>query len=230
MKRMVGPAGQEKLADRLIVWPGPLPFDVATEPRKLLEFAHALDVGTLVIDSLKDIAVDLEKGEVGARVNLAIQLLIADGIEVCLLHHPRKAQAGEQDKPKTLNDVYGSRWLTAGMGSILLVWGSAGDPVVTLSHLKQPEGELGPLRVLHDHDTGTTTPYEQQTLGEQLARAAGGLTVTDAACGLFGTDAPSASQREKTRRRLEKLIEAGLAERRDEPEGTARYRARAEAA
>ena len=49
-------------------------------------------------------------------------------------------------KPKRLADVYGSRWLTAGMGSVLLLWGEPGDLVVEVRHLKQPVRGGRPVR------------------------------------------------------------------------------------
>src|SRR5206468_7156018 len=87
------------------------------DPRALGTFAKELDVGCVFIDSLKDVALDLVKDETGSRVNAAFQDLIAEGIELVVLHHQRKQQAGGVSKPKSLADVYGSTWLTAGAGS-----------------------------------------------------------------------------------------------------------------
>jgi replicative DNA helicase len=164
LRRMVEPEHYEVLRQRLIVWPGPLPFDVGLKPRLLEEFARAFgDVSDIVIDSLKDVAVDLIKDETGSRVGTAFQTLIAAGYELCVLHHQRK-EGQQTGKPKRLADVYGSRWLTAGMGSVLLLWGEPGDLVIELRHLKQPAEEVGPLSIRHDHDRGMTTLLEQADL------------------------------------------------------------------
>ena len=88
----------------------------------------------------------------GGNVNRAVQYVVVEGIEVVGLHHQRKGQGGA--KPNGLEDVYGSTWLTAGMGSVVLLWGAAGDPNVELRHLKQPVAEVGPLRIEHDQLTG----------------------------------------------------------------------------
>jgi replicative DNA helicase len=87
------------------------------------------------------------------------------------------ARAMQQDtrKPKALAGVYGSRWLTAGMGSVVCVWGDAGDLVVELTHLTQPVEQVGPMLVVHDHERGSSTVHEQVDL-EQLLKNAGGLT------------------------------------------------------
>jgi AAA domain len=221
--RMVIEADRAILERRLIVWEGPLPFDLTEDPRRLAEFAKALGVGTVFVDSLKDVALDLSKDEVGSRVNLAHQELIAEGIELCSNHHQRKQTAGA-GKPKHLADVYGSRWLTAGCGSVLLLWGESGDAVVELIHLKQPGEEVGPHRIIHDHARGASSLQEPVDLEQILTEAAHGLTVADAARHLFETDAkPTPNQTEKARRRLESLIARGHAGRRDDPDGLARY-------
>jgi replicative DNA helicase len=228
LARMVTEADYDLLAQRLLVWAGPLPFDIGASPRKLPDLVESLGCGRVYIDGLKDAALDLVKDEVGARVNLALQECVARGIDACVLHHPRKDAAGAPDKPKTLEDVYGSRWIVAGMGSVLLIWGRPGDPVVELSHLKQPAEEYSAVKVLHDHERGVSTLYEQDTLENALARAAAGLTVAKAAEHLYPSDRPA--DRERARRRLEALVRDGHATRRDDPDGTARYYSRPEGA
>jgi replicative DNA helicase len=229
---MVRDEDRETLNKRLTVWAGPLPFDfIREEPKTLSEFAESLGATTLFIDSLKDVALDLSKDDVGGRVNLALQELVAAGIETCVLHHQRKAQQGAP-QPRRLADVYGSRWLTAGVGSVLMLWGEAGDHVVELRHLKQPGEEFGPHRVLHDHVRGASTLEADRLDFEQLlATAAYGLTVADAARLAYDTDGskPDRNLIEKSRRRLEALVGEGRAERRDDPDGLARYFERDEA-
>jgi hypothetical protein len=44
----------------------------------------------------------------------------------------------------TPDDVYGSTWLTAGTGSVILLHGEPGDPIVSMHHLKKPVAEGGP--------------------------------------------------------------------------------------
>lgn len=229
LRRMVDEDAADTLRERLAVWKGPLPINVLDRPAALAdwissEFPHASDV---FVDSLKDLAPKLSDDEVGSRVNMARQELLARGIQVVELHHQRKEQRSE-GKPKTLADVYGSRWITAGAGSVLLLWGEPGDLVVELIHLKQPAEPFGPCRVRHDHTAGTTNVFEAADLGAALEQTPSGMLVTDAAKVLYETSAtPSADQREKARRRLEKLVAKGIAHRSDDPDGTARYYPRA---
>jgi replicative DNA helicase len=225
LQRMVTPADQDLLRERLVIWPGPLPFDVGHEPRAFTEFVTDIGgISDVFIDSLKDIAVDLTKDETGSRVNVAVQELIASGREVVVSHHQRKQHNGGQ-KPKSLADVYGSRWIVAGWGSVVLLWGEPGDLVVELRHLKQPAEEVGPLQVKHDHSRGSSVVLEQADLETALANAQHGLTVKDAAGLMFETATPTANEVEKARRRLNRLVQRNRAERRDDPDGVARYHA-----
>jgi replicative DNA helicase len=224
--RMATEADRERLRERLIVWRGPVPFDVVKTPRALVEFARTQGAGTVVIDSLKDLAPKLSEDEVGGMVNSAIQELVALDIEVLVLHHPRKRQQGA-GPPKKLEDVYGSRWLTAGMGSVCCLWGEAGDLVIELSHLKQPAEQIGPLKLLHDHERGVTTILESVDL-LALVRAAStsGLTAEAAAVRLFDTETPDRNAIEKARRRLKKLAEGGYIGKRGEKPNPVTYHPR----
>jgi replicative DNA helicase len=228
LRRMTSDEDRDVLAERLIVWEGPLPFDLTSDPRALADFALAHGVGSLFVDALKDVALDLTKDEVGSRVNLALQEVIAAGVEFCGLHHQRKEQSAA-GKPKRLADVYGSRWLTAGMGSVVLLWGEPGDLVVELSHLKQPAEDVGPLKVVHDHVRGRSVIHGGLDLEQALATAAHGMTTKDGARALFESEKPTPNQVEKARRRFERLVERGHAERRDDPDGLARYFLRSQA-
>lgn len=204
MRRMVK-AVQRPALTSLLVWEGPLPFSLVRDPAELAGWLRLHEVGTVLIDSLKDIAVGVADDQVGAAVGQALQHVVAAGIEVVVLHHQRKSQDGNR-QPRSLDDVYGSTWITASAGSVLLLWGKAGDAVVELRHLKQPAGEVGPLEVVHDHLTGKSTVTEQVTAWEIVRGATdGGVTVAEVAQRLYGAT-PSREQVEKARRKLDSLV------------------------
>jgi replicative DNA helicase len=202
----------DRLAELLRVWRGPLPFDVLDEPTRLAGFARTHGAETLILDTLHAIAPDLARDETGSRLNLAFQSVVASGIELLVCHHQRKAQA-DNKKPTTLDDVYGSTFLTAGLGSVVLLWGKPGDPIVELRHLKQPAEEVGPFTVTIDHDTGQLAVTEATNLRDLLATTPEGLTAQTAATNLAGTSEPSPADVEKARRKLNKLEEEGDAKR-----------------
>ena len=222
MRRMVAPGDFDIVRERLIVWRGPLPFQLTAEPKGLGSLAAELGATDVFIDSLKDVQAELSKDEVGSWVNIAFQELIASGCQLVVNHHQRKEQNG-RGKPKRLADVYGSRWLTAGMGSVLGLWGEPGDLVVELRHLKQPVEDIGDANILHDHARGRSTVEEAVDLVEVLRDAPHGITVQEVAIRMFTTATPARNEIEKARWRLEALFREGKASRKDDPDGTARY-------
>lgn len=220
LRRHFTPDERQVLDDRLVIWKGPPPADVAKSPGILVELCRQADADTLVIDSVKDAAIKLSDDETGAAFNRAVQAVTVEGTEVVCLHHQRKGQGGE--KPKSLEDVYGSTWLTAGAGSVLLLWGKAGDPIVELHHLKQPAADVGPLTLTHDHAAGTTTIARGWDALEWLRhRGPMGGTAKDAAIQLYEKSTPTDNERRKAQRRLDALVERGLATRTEAVRGGA---------
>lgn len=209
MRRMVGEAWRAELDDRLAVWTGPPPYDMAKFPGILKRLAQDAGADTVILDSLKDAAVGLTDDETGAGYNRARQTALEAGIELVELHHVRKLGGGlTRDKP-TVDDIYGSTWITAGAGSVLLLHGNPGDALVKLFHVKQPLAEVGPLTILHDHDSGRSTIAEQVDLAA-IAKARGTLSALDAAGAMFDTEKPTPAQRQKARRKLDTLTNKGL--------------------
>jgi replicative DNA helicase len=203
MRRLFEPKHRDLLAEMLIVWRGPLPYNIVDDPGRLARDAVAAGAGTVIIDSLKDIASPLTSDEVGSAVKACMGALTEEGIEVCALHHQRKAN-GENKRPDKLDDVYGSTWITAGAGSVLLLKGEAGDAVVELKHLKQPADEVGPLTITHDHAAGTSHVKREIDIRDLLARECR-LTAPEAAALLHGP-APTPNVVEKVRRKLNNLV------------------------
>jgi replicative DNA helicase len=202
-----------KLKEAVLVWRGPLPFDIVREPATLTEWAQAFDVDEVVLDSLGFVVRKLADDETGSAVAQAFSTAAAKGLDIVALGHPRKPPSEGGEKPTKIADVYGSRWITAACGSILSLWGAPGDPVVELRQLKSPRGDVGPFPVEIDHERGTVERIAGTDILASLRGASAGLTVKDAAR-LFegGSDRARA---EKARRKLEQLVGRGLAHRRD---------------
>ncbi len=214
LRRLFTADERAALDERLTVWIGPPPADLAQDTGTLLELAQSADADTVVIDSVKDAALGLTDDQVGAGYNRARQQAIAAGVEILELHHQVKRGANG-GPPNTLADVYGSAWITAGAGSVLLLSGAAGDPIVELRHLKQPASEVGPFRILHDHTTGTSAVWRGVDLLAVACAAPAGITSKAAACALFSTDKPTSAEEQKARRRLDALVKSGDLYRRD---------------
>jgi replicative DNA helicase len=218
MQRRMQPEWRSVIHDRMTVWQGPPPADFAISSTVLVEMCRAADADTVVVDSVKDAAVGISKDEVGAGYNRARQAAIAAGVEVVELHHQRKSGEGG-GKPKSLADVYGSVWVPGGAGSVVLLWGDAGDPVVELLHLKQPRNDVGPLDVIHDHHAGTSRVDRGDKTRDLvwLASTSGrvGLTAKAAAVALYETTSPTRKDVEKARRKLDGYVRSGVMVKRD---------------
>lgn len=213
MSRLFGDEHRSILAEQLVMWKGPPPADFARNTGLLAEMCRQADADTVVVDSLKDAVLKLSDDEAGSGYNRARQAALVGGVQVVELHHGRKA-SGDNKKPTRLDDVYGSTWITAGAGSVICLFGQAGDPVVELLHLKQPMEPLGPWQIVHDHSTGRSSIHHQVDLlmlAEKWRPSGGaGLTVKAAACALFNTEKPSQSETEKARRKLNRYVRDGL--------------------
>jgi hypothetical protein len=210
LRRQFGPADRDVLSERLVVWEGPPPRDLAANPALLAKMAAYYKAGIVIVDSLKDAAVRLSEDAVGAQWNRARQHLLAQGCQILELHHSTKR--GPAGAPiTTVADIYGSTWLTSGCGSIILLSGEPGDPIVTFRHVKQPAEEIGPYQLLHDQAAGHLAIDFQVDLVD-LVRSSGvdGLTAKDAAAAISGKDKPSAAEVEKARRRLNQKAADGV--------------------
>lgn len=209
MQRLFSEEHREILNERLSVWKGPPPADFSKNTTLLREMCRRAGADTVFVDSLKDVAVGLSSDEVGSSYNRARQFAIADGVEVVELHHQVKRGANG-GKPDTLADVYGSTWITGGTGSVILLWGEPGDPIVEFKHLKQPAEEVGPFKVLHDHDTGRSSVVDSVDLLQVVRNFPHGITVQAAARQMYPDGEPTRAQVEKARRQLDRLVKNGL--------------------
>jgi replicative DNA helicase len=210
MQRMVGAEQAELLRERMRVWKGALPFDLVKHPELLVKFVEEIGVlagrpvGTLIVDSIKDLASKLSTDETGGAINRAFALVLAAGIELCASHHQRKATS-ENRKPTKLDDVFGSTWITAGAGSVILLWGEAGDTTLELSHLKAPAEPLGPFDIEHDHDRGITTRPQRADVWSVLhTPTENGITVADTAIAIYGSR-PERKHIQAVRRKLDRF-------------------------
>lgn len=214
LRRMVEPTDRDTLDARVLVWQGPPPLDIARHPSILLDLARSADAAVVYVDSLKDAAVGLSSDDVGAGVNVAFQALVADGRDLCVLHHQVKRNS-EGGKPKALADVYGSTWITAGAGSVVLLHGEQGVPLVELTHLKTVAEPVGPLRLVVDMPTGTISLADDNLDALEWLRArpsAVPLSVLATAYAASeGAESTDRRHTERARRELDRLVRAGLA-------------------
>ena len=210
-QRLFGPQHRQALSEHLTVRRGPLPQDLNQRPAILAEIAKHFDADVLILDSLKDAAVQITDDRVAGNVNRAIQYCNVADVDVALLHHQRKSVEGR--KPTTLEDVYGNTQITAGAGSVLLLWGDAGSELVELTHLKQPAEVVGPYTVEHDHHRGTSkVTHGWDALAYLRMKGAAGATIAEATQAHHGAPQTAGQNKWKqTERKLRSLVERGEA-------------------
>ena len=171
------------------------------------------------MDSLKDAALKLSDDETGCWVEPGPpDRHRRPAPSWSELHHPRKGQEGNR-KPSKLDDLYGSRWIPAGAGSVISLWGQAGDPIVELSHLKPVVATVGPWLVSIGADGTVSIQHGIDLVEQVMLRGTQGLTAQVAAQLLNGGSAPTRAQVEKARRRLDKKVIEGVLVRRDGRKG-----------
>lgn len=207
MRRQFSEDERELIRGRLLVRPGPPAMDMAIDPTLLVRMAEAVGAGVVYIDSLKDAVVGLSADETAANYNRARQRLLAAGVEVFELHHVRKPTA---DGAGGISSVYGSTWLASGAGSVLLLSGEPGDLVVKLRHAKTPANEVGPLQLVLDPERGGFTVKWADLVAMTRNAGANGLTAEGAAQVLYECRRPSASEKKKAERQLDRLVDKGL--------------------
>lgn len=144
LRRMVAPEDREWLNEGLTIWDGPLSLP------DLANICTERNCDTVFLDTLGAVVPNLSSDEAGQQVYHSLQAVVHAGIEVCVIHHARK----QGDNFRGLDEVYGSRWITAVAGSIIFLQGEPGNDVVRFHHLKQPAAEVPACPLRHDHAEG----------------------------------------------------------------------------
>lgn len=213
LRRLAKPEHEDVLRDRLVVWRGPLPFDPLKDKNNLATFAQENECSTIIVDSLKDLVTRLSDDENATLYNNARQECVARGIEILELHHQRKA-GSDGKKPKDLDAVFGSRMLTAGAGSVIMLWGESGDPVVEMELIKTLQEKPPSMFINHNYDTGISSVHDKRDAYTVLNESGEPKTIRQIAARIYLTTEPklTASQVESARRQVKRLVGKGTAQ------------------
>lgn len=210
MQRMITAEHRDILDAKMVVWQGPPPADFAQDTNMLTKLCQMSGADHVFVDSLKDAVIGLVDDVAGASYNRARQAALAAGVQVVELHHNRKASRDSKSDGPHIDDIYGSTWITSGAGSVILLQGEPGDPIVKMTQVKQPSEPVGPWRLKHDPLAGRTVVYGDVDLVELAGSKEDGISATEAASALFDKAKPTSADKEKARRRLDSLAAKGL--------------------
>lgn len=164
--RGVDPRHRAELAERVRIWPGPVPYNLSFQSGRdwIVRKAEEARAGMIVFDTRKDIGSTIEAREV-IGFNQTVQTLTELGIEVLILGHLNKGKRQNGWKP-TLDDVSGHREVFSGLGSVLGLHGTAGSTTIQAVHMKPIRGIHPPTPIVHDHPAGRSDvgalPGQQQ--------------------------------------------------------------------
>lgn len=162
LKRHFSEEMPDRLLDRLVVISQSMALPDLGNPKYadwLLRMAWEADATTVIVDSLKDVVTALADDASANAYNRARQRLVANGLNLIELHHDRKKSNDGRGGGTGLDDVFGSRWLTAGAGSVLMLYPTRetdDDDVktVVMRQLKSLMGEHSKVLLSIDTDAG----------------------------------------------------------------------------
>lgn len=181
---------RDRLKRKLVVWRGALPFHCDLDPKAFADWIMQVggdDLGLVIADSVKDMVSSCTEDSAGMGFNDTVQHITTRGVEFGCCHHNRKPNATNA-RPRKLADVYGSRWITAGLGSVLNIW-KLDDHRRELTQLKTPYGNpIEPVEYTDDYRHGVSTMAGRwsDVLVDTLASVGSdGLTDAEAVAAVF---------------------------------------------
>jgi hypothetical protein len=200
----------------VIVWRGALPYHCDLDPKAFADWAMQIggdDLGLVVADSVKDMVSSCTEDSAGMGFNDTVQHITSRGVEFACCHHNRKPNAANT-RPRKLADVYGSRWLTAGLGSVLNIW-KLDDQRRELTQLKTPYGNpVEPVEYADDYRRGVSSTTERWTdvlVGALVAAGDKGLTDAEAVAEAFKV-VPKDDTYHACRKRITRLLQRWTAD------------------
>lgn len=136
MEKSLSVAEKEALNDMFYIWPGGygLRLDDPEDQRLILDAVKEIKPDAIFIDSFgQSIGDDMKSPQVINKVFGFVkkQLVQPSNSFVWFVHHNRKAQIGNK-KPKNLDDLFGSQYISANVDTGIVLWPS-GDDIEILS-------------------------------------------------------------------------------------------------
>lgn len=111
-------------------------FDQAADKKKIEQFLDVYKPEVTAFDSLsKTTTSSLEEAAVKGVMDFADQIRMNYDSSVIFIHHNRKGQVGNR-KPKQLEDIYGSFYITATATTVIGLWSNNKSFLIEMDYLK----------------------------------------------------------------------------------------------
>lgn len=111
-------------------------FDLDADKKKIRKMIETVHPEIVAFDSLSKITMSsLDEVNSKAVMDFADHLRTEYDTSIVFIHHNRKGQVGNR-RPKTIDDVYGSYWLTATPTTVVTLWASSATGEIEIIFLK----------------------------------------------------------------------------------------------
>lgn len=111
-------------------------FDTPSDQKKIQQFLETHKPEVMAVDSLSQSTLaSLEEAAVKKVMDFADRIRMNYDCSVIFIHHDRKAQIGNR-RPKNLEDVYGSFYITAKATTVIGLWQNEKSYGIELNYLK----------------------------------------------------------------------------------------------
>lgn len=138
MNKILSPDERKLLQENFFIIPvgHSVLFDSSEDKKKVEQFIQQYHPEVIGIDSLsKTTMASLEESAVKNVLDFADKLRMEYDCSLIFIHHNRKGQVGNK-RPKELDDVYGTFWITATATTVIGMWQNQQTGEIEINYLK----------------------------------------------------------------------------------------------
>ena len=138
VNKLLSPDERKLLAENFFIIPvgHSILFDNSGDMKKVEQFVQQYHPEVVGVDSLsKTTAASLEEAAAKKVLDFADHLRMDYDCSIVFIHHNRKGQVGNK-RPKELDDVYGTFWITATATTVIGMWQNQQTGEIEINYLK----------------------------------------------------------------------------------------------
>jgi archaellum biogenesis ATPase FlaH len=138
MNHILSPEDKRLLQENFFIIPvgHSILFDDSADKKKIEQFIQQYHPEVIAVDSLSKTTMgSLEESAVKNVLDFADHLRMDYDCSLIFIHHNRKGQVGNK-RPKELDDVYGTFWITATATTVIGMWQNQQTGEIEINYLK----------------------------------------------------------------------------------------------